>query len=63
MTLGTSIVEMVLLIGGWVWIVFAHHLKSIKDLALRVMATPLPYTLILIIIAIMENSCYLGNHN
>ena len=44
MTLGTSIVEMVLLIGGWVWIVFAHHLKSIKDLALRVMATPLPYT-------------------
>ena len=54
---------MVLLIGGWVWIVFAHRLKSIKDLALRVMATLCLHSLILINMAIMANSHYLGNHN
>ena len=60
---GNFDVEMVLLIGGWVWIVFAHRLKSIKDLALRVMATLCLHSLILINMAIMANSHYLGNHN
>ena len=36
---GNFNLEMFLLIGGWVWIVFADRLKSIKDLALRVIAT------------------------